>query len=185
MPCKYYYNTQPALLTLFSRAFKSGKAPIMVATGVSARGLDIINIMHVVNYDLPSSDHGGIQEYVHRIGRTARIGHVGVATSLYNDRNEDIAPMLVKLLMETGHDIPDFLQAFKPEEGAPLDFEDDSDTEGANGGAANGAASNDGDAWGSGDASGEGDARGSGNASGGDAWGAGNSAAPAADESSW
>jgi len=40
----------------------------MVATGLSARGLDIANIMHVVNYDLPKSIHGGITEYVHRIG---------------------------------------------------------------------------------------------------------------------
>lgn len=40
----------------------------MVATGVSARGLDIRNVMHVINYDLPSVDHGGIDEYIHRIG---------------------------------------------------------------------------------------------------------------------
>jgi hypothetical protein len=40
----------------------------MVATGLSARGLDIPNIMHVVNYDLPKVMHGGITEYVHRIG---------------------------------------------------------------------------------------------------------------------
>lgn len=41
----------------------------MVATGVSARGLDVINVLHVVNYDLPSGMHGGITEYVHRIGK--------------------------------------------------------------------------------------------------------------------
>lgn len=40
----------------------------MVATGVTARGLDVINILHVVNYDLPSTVHGGITEYIHRIG---------------------------------------------------------------------------------------------------------------------
>lgn len=40
----------------------------MVATGVSARGLDIRNVMHVINYDLPSTEHGGIDEYIHRIG---------------------------------------------------------------------------------------------------------------------
>lgn len=40
----------------------------MVATGVSARGLDIVNVMHVINFDLPSAQHGGITEYVHRIG---------------------------------------------------------------------------------------------------------------------
>ena len=40
----------------------------MVSTGVSARGLDVPNIMHVINFDLPRSDHGGIDEYIHRIG---------------------------------------------------------------------------------------------------------------------
>lgn len=51
------------------RAFRTAKCPIMVATGVSARGLDVINVLHVVNYDLPSAMHGGITEYVHRIGK--------------------------------------------------------------------------------------------------------------------
>lgn len=42
----------------------------MVATGVMARGLDVANVLHVINYDLPLAMHGGINEYVHRIGRT-------------------------------------------------------------------------------------------------------------------
>jgi len=50
------------------RAFRNGKAPILIATGVSARGLDIHNVMHVINYDLPSPQFGGIEEYTHRIG---------------------------------------------------------------------------------------------------------------------
>ena len=40
----------------------------MIATGVSARGLDIRNIMHVINYDCPDVDHNGQDEYIHRIG---------------------------------------------------------------------------------------------------------------------
>lgn len=51
------------------RSFRSGKAPILVATGVTARGIDVRNVMHVINYDLPSMDHGGIEEYTHRIGK--------------------------------------------------------------------------------------------------------------------
>lgn len=51
------------------RAFRSGKAPILVATGVSARGIDVRNVAHVINFDLPSMSHGGIQEYIHRIGK--------------------------------------------------------------------------------------------------------------------
>jgi ATP-dependent RNA helicase DDX3X len=53
---------------LSSRAFRTGKCPILIATAVSARGLDIRNVMHVINYDLPSVEHGGIDEYIHRIG---------------------------------------------------------------------------------------------------------------------
>lgn len=51
-------------------AFKNGKCPILVATAVAARGLDIRNIMHVVNYDLCND----IDEYVHRIGRLVFFG---------------------------------------------------------------------------------------------------------------
>ena len=42
----------------------------MVATGVSARGLDIRNVMHVINFDLPSVEHNGFDEYIHRIGKS-------------------------------------------------------------------------------------------------------------------
>lgn len=50
------------------RAFRTGKAPVLITTGVAARGLDIHNVMHVINYDLPSPQYGGIEEYTHRIG---------------------------------------------------------------------------------------------------------------------
>ena len=148
------------LLTMYSRAFRSAKAPLLVATGVSARGLDIKNVMHVINYDLPNSEYGGIHEYVHRIGRTARIGNIGMATSFYNDKNEDIAEALTKLLIETRQDVPDFLESYKPENEEELKFDDDTDDEGDDaaggetwGGAAqtNGGTNGDasGDAWGS------------------------------------
>lgn len=50
------------------RAFRAGASPVLIATGVSARGIDVRGIKHVINYDLPSIDHGGIEEYTHRIG---------------------------------------------------------------------------------------------------------------------
>lgn len=50
------------------RGFRSGLAPILITTGVTARGIDVRNVMHVINYDLPSMDYGGIEEYTHRIG---------------------------------------------------------------------------------------------------------------------
>ncbi|MCJ1429124.1 hypothetical protein MMC29_007037 [Sticta canariensis] len=162
------------------RAFKSGKAPLLVATGVSARGLDIKNVMHVINYDLPNAEYGGIQEYVHRIGRTARIGNIGLATSFYNERNEAIAEGLVKILMETKQDVPDFLESFKPEDTTNIDFDDDTDDEAeeteTDGGVANDAANeSSGDAWGSSKADApSADAWGSPAAVSGDDWGSGN-----------
>jgi ATP-dependent RNA helicase DDX3X len=57
------------------RTFRLGTCPILVATGVSARGLDIFNVKHVINYDLPSTQYGGIQEYVHRIGECSFTSH--------------------------------------------------------------------------------------------------------------
>lgn len=116
------------------RAFKTAKAPILVATGVSARGLDVKNVMHIINYDLPNTDYGGIHEYIHRIGRTARIGNVGMATSFYNDRNEDIAESLTKVLLECKQEVPDFLEGFKPADVENLEFDDDTDNEGEGGG---------------------------------------------------
>ena len=54
-----------------------------MATDVAARGLDIPNVVHVINYDFP----GDIDDYVHRIGRTGRAGHNGLATSFLNERS--------------------------------------------------------------------------------------------------
>ena len=59
-------------------AFKGGRARVMVATDVAARGLDIDDLPHVINYELPSV----AEDYVHRIGRTGRAGKLGDATSL-------------------------------------------------------------------------------------------------------
>lgn len=110
------------------RAFRSGTCPIMITSGVTARGLDVAGIEHVINYDLPSTTHGGISEYVHRIGRTARIGNKGKATSFYNEqRNEDIASDLVRILLENENAVPDFLSHYAPEDGVALFNEDASD----------------------------------------------------------
>src|SRR5450432_1530936 len=59
------------------------------------------------------------------LGRTGRIGNLGVATSFYNERDADLAEELTKTLMETNQEIPDFLEQFKPDlgEGAELRFE--------------------------------------------------------------
>uniref|UniRef100_A0A1I8EER2 RNA helicase n=1 Tax=Wuchereria bancrofti TaxID=6293 RepID=A0A1I8EER2_WUCBA len=110
--------------------FRSGVATILVATAVAARGLDIPNVKHVINYDLPSD----IDEYVHRIGRTGRVGNVvtnsiyanfycikqkysfpelsfpGLATSFFNDKNRNIARDLAELVVEANQELPEWLE---------------------------------------------------------------------------
>lgn len=65
--------------------FHSGKIHVLIATDVAARGLDIKNVTHIINYDIPKTS----QEYVHRIGRTARAGKSGKAISLLAERDHD------------------------------------------------------------------------------------------------
>ncbi|CAO2638809.1 Putative ATP-dependent RNA helicase Pl10 [Lemmus lemmus] len=86
--------------------FRSGKSPILVATAVAARGLDISNVKHVINFDLPSD----IEEYVHRIGRTGRVGNLGLATSFFNERNINITKDLLDLLVEAKQEVPSWLE---------------------------------------------------------------------------
>ncbi|KIO29904.1 hypothetical protein M407DRAFT_69868 [Tulasnella calospora MUT 4182] len=94
--------------------FRSGRTPIMVATAVAARGLDIPNVTHVINYDLPSD----IDDYVHRIGRTGRAGNVGVSTAFFNRNNKNIVRELLDLLKEANQEIPDWLQSISHERSA-------------------------------------------------------------------
>ncbi|KAI9315145.1 P-loop containing nucleoside triphosphate hydrolase protein [Dichotomocladium elegans] len=89
-------------------AFKSGVCPILVATAVVARGIDVRNVMHVINYDLPKN----IDEYIHRIGRTARVGNAGLATSFFNSNDMGIARDITKVLQECKQTIPDFLRQY-------------------------------------------------------------------------
>jgi ATP-dependent RNA helicase DeaD len=65
-------------------AFKGGRVPILVATDVAARGLDISTVTHVINYDVPTSP----DTYVHRIGRTGRIGRSGRAITFVEERQK-------------------------------------------------------------------------------------------------
>jgi ATP-dependent RNA helicase DeaD len=65
-------------------AFKGGRVPILVATDVAARGLDISTVTHVINYDVPRSP----DIYVHRIGRTGRVGRSGRAITFVEERQK-------------------------------------------------------------------------------------------------
>ncbi|CAN7013584.1 unnamed protein product [Brassica oleracea var. botrytis] len=77
-------------------SFKSGRTPIMVATDVAARGLDIPHVAHVVNFDLPNDIH----DFVHRSLRTGREGKSGVATTFFNENNASLARELAEVMQE-------------------------------------------------------------------------------------
>ncbi|GAA5857333.1 hypothetical protein JCM8547_002225 [Rhodosporidiobolus lusitaniae] len=85
--------------------FRQGTAPILVATDVAQRGLDVAGVTMVVNYDLPDKH---IEEYVHRIGRTGRAGRSGDAVTFVDARRDkpDMLSDLVKVLGETDQEVP-------------------------------------------------------------------------------
>ena len=91
--------------------FRNGRCPILVATAVAARGLDIPNVTHVVNYDLPTD----IDDYVHRIGRTGRAGNTGIATAFFNRGNRGVVRDLLDLLKEANQEVPGFLESIARE----------------------------------------------------------------------
>merc|ERR1719359_605544 len=86
--------------------FVSGKAPVLFATDVCSRGLDIKGVTHVVNFDMARD----VESYIHRIGRTGRAGASGVSYTFFND-DYDIpcAPALAKIAQEAGQAVPEFL----------------------------------------------------------------------------
>ena len=67
------------------RKFRDGQIEILVATDVAARGIDVSNVTHVYNFDIPQDP----ESYVHRVGRTGRAGRKGVATTLVTPRETD------------------------------------------------------------------------------------------------
>ncbi|XP_047942136.1 DEAD-box ATP-dependent RNA helicase 20-like isoform X1 [Salvia hispanica] len=87
--------------------FKSSRTPIMIATDVAARGLDVKDIKVVVNYDFPSN----LEDYVHRIGRTGRAGATGTAFSFFTHANVKHARELIKILQQAGQAVPPQLAA--------------------------------------------------------------------------
>ena len=74
--------------------FREGRYRVLIATDVAARGLDVAEIEHVINYDFPLS----AEDYVHRIGRTARVGASGLATSFVTGADRRFLPALERLV---------------------------------------------------------------------------------------
>ncbi|GIJ98644.1 ATP-dependent RNA helicase dbp2 [Aspergillus viridinutans] len=81
--------------------FKTGKSPIMVATDVASRGIDVRDITHVLNYDYPNNS----EDYIHRIGRTGRAGAKGTAITFFTTENSKQARDLVTILTEAKQQI--------------------------------------------------------------------------------
>ncbi|KAK1417253.1 hypothetical protein QVD17_26378 [Tagetes erecta] len=100
------------------RSFKNGVTPILVATDVASRGLDIPRVAHVINFDLPRD----IDSYVHRIGRTGRAGKSGLATAFFNDKNSSIAKAISELMKEANQDAPDWLNQYAESHSSSNDY---------------------------------------------------------------
>ncbi|KAG2728823.1 hypothetical protein I3760_01G222100 [Carya illinoinensis] len=87
--------------------FKAGKSPIMTATDVAARGLDVKDVKYVINYDFP----GSLEDYVHRIGRTGRAGAKGTAYTFFTAASARFAKELISILKEAGQKVSPELAA--------------------------------------------------------------------------
>lgn len=90
-------------------SFKSRKKDVLVANDIASKGLDLQNIQHIINYDMPNE----IEDYVHRIGRTGRGGSTGIATTFVDPTicSEAVLLDLKLLLAEAHQNIPPFLAA--------------------------------------------------------------------------
>ena len=92
--------------------FKAGKVRVLVATDIAARGLDIDQLPHVINFDLPQV----AEDYVHRIGRTGRAGREGEALSLVS---ADERPLLKAIERLVGLELtPEILEGYRPSKAA-------------------------------------------------------------------
>lgn len=89
-------------------AFKKGETPVLVATDVAARGLDIPEVKLVVNVTFPLT----IEDYVHRIGRTGRAGKTGQAITLFTEHDKAHSGTLINILKSANQPVPDELLKF-------------------------------------------------------------------------
>ena len=86
--------------------FKAGVIPIMIATSVAARGLDVKQLKLVVNYDAPNH----LEDYVHRAGRTGRAGNTGTAVTFITPDQERYSLDIAKALRQSNQEVPEELQ---------------------------------------------------------------------------
>ncbi|TEA16494.1 Pre-mRNA-processing ATP-dependent RNA helicase PRP5 [Colletotrichum sidae] len=89
--------------------FKKGIVPILIATSVAARGLDVKQLKLVVNYDAPNH----LEDYVHRAGRTGRAGNKGTAVTYITEDQENCATGIAKALEQSGQPVPERLNEMR------------------------------------------------------------------------
>lgn len=89
-------------------SFKTGRCNLMLATDVAARGLDIPNVKVVINLTFPLT----AEDYVHRIGRTGRAGHSGIAHTLFTKEEKHLSGALINVLRAANQPVPDDLLKF-------------------------------------------------------------------------
>merc|ERR1712151_1244752 len=88
------------------KEFKEGKSPILVATDVASRGLDVKDIKYVINYDFPKQ----IEDYIHRVGRTGRAGATGSSYTFFTSDKARMAKDLINVLKEASQPVPEELE---------------------------------------------------------------------------
>ncbi|CAK7348168.1 unnamed protein product [Dovyalis caffra] len=84
------------------KSFLVGEVPLVVATGVLGRGVDLFGVRQVIVFDMPNS----IKEYVHQIGRASRMGEDGTAIVFVNEENKNLFPDMIEVLKSSGAVIP-------------------------------------------------------------------------------
>merc|ERR1711920_367463 len=88
------------------KEFKEGKSPILVATDVASRGLDVKDIKYVINYDFPTQ----IEDYIHKVGSKGRAGATGSSSTFFTSDKSRMAKDLINVLKEASQPVPEELE---------------------------------------------------------------------------
>jgi len=92
------------------KSFTAGELPLLFATDVAARGLDIKGVTHVINFDMARD----VESYIHRIGRTGRAGELGESVTFWNpDYDKECTPALCRIARDAGQEVPEFLHKYE------------------------------------------------------------------------
>ncbi|XP_050234596.1 DEAD-box ATP-dependent RNA helicase 41 [Mercurialis annua] len=84
------------------KSFLLGEVPVIVATGVLGRGVDLLGVRQVIVFDMPNS----VKEYIHQIGRASRMGEEGTSIVFLNEENKNLFPEMFEVLKSSGAVIP-------------------------------------------------------------------------------